>query len=257
MKRHFIQQGRFATTQWHMVKQATEAPDLERMEALNDLLRRYVPAMVEYIKRRFHFSVNEAEDLVQQFVADRVLLKNVLAKATQERGKFRTFLMVSIQHFTFDMLRREKSLKRRPLNGFVSMDDIDANVFVEDSEREQSIFDEGFARQLIAEAVHRTHSKCVDKGKLEIWEILHARVLAPHLEGIPPEGYDSLVDDLGLSHPVEAQNKLATGKRIFRRCFRQVVEEFSDSVEDFDEEWAYFSKFFESIRQGDKVKCVS
>ena len=257
MKRQFIQQGRFATTQWHMVKQATEAPDLERMEALNDLLRRYVPAMVEYIKRRFHFSVNEAEDLVQQFVADRVLLKNALAKATPVRGKFRTFLMVSIQHFAFDVLRREKSLKRRPSNGFVSMDEVEANVFAEDCEVEQCVFDDGFARQVIAEAVHRTHSKCVDKGKMEIWEILHARVLAPHLEGIPPEGYASLVDDLGLRDSMEAQNKLATGKRIFRRCFRQVVEEFSDSVEDFDEEWTYFSKFFETMQPDAKVNCVT
>ena len=55
MKRQPIQQGRFQTTQWHVVRQATEAPDLERMEALDHLLRRYGPALVEYVKRRFHF----------------------------------------------------------------------------------------------------------------------------------------------------------------------------------------------------------
>lgn len=257
MKRHNIQQGRFATTQWHVVKQATEAPDLERLEALNDLMRRYVPAMVEYIRRRFDCPINEAEDFAQQFVADRVLLKNVLSKASQSRGKFRTFLMVSIQHFVLDAFRREKSLKRRPPNGFVSVERIDAEHVMEDASSDQRLFDDGFARQVIAEAIHRTHARCIAKEQLEIWEILYARILAPHLEDEMPEDYASLVKALGLRHCAEAQNKLATGKRIFRRCFQDVVEEFSDSQQDFDEEWHYFSQFFDPCRQGIHTHCVS
>ena len=116
-----MQQGHSAAIQWHVIRQATEAPDLERLEALETLLRRYGPALIEYIKRRFRFKYSDAEDILQQFVADRVLIKTTLAQACQIRGKFQTFLMLSIQHFVCVQFRKQQSQKRCPPNGFVSL----------------------------------------------------------------------------------------------------------------------------------------
>lgn len=235
----------FATTQWNVVKQAAEAPDIARTEALNRLLRSYGPAMIEYVKHRFVLSESEAEDMIQQFVADLVLVKNAFARANQSRGKFRTFLMTSIQHFVCDQLRRQKAQKRYPSNGFVSVEETNIADLTSNSSLDQELFDDGFIRQIVAEAIHRTHEYCVARGQSEIWEILYARVLAPHLDDTEPEDYDRLVSELGLRDNTEAQNKLASGKSIFKRCFKSVIEEFSSSAQEFEEEWQYFSRFFD------------
>ena len=246
MKRQRISQRTFATTQWHVVKQSTEGSDSKRQEALNQICAQYFPAMVEYVQRQFSISEEEAQDMVQQFITDRVLVKNSLAQAEPSKGRFRTFIMKSIKHFVFDQLRRQSTQKRRPPNGFVSLDDTKRDTMPEDEPDEQKVFDQGFVRQIIGEAIHRTQEECVRKNQTEIWEILYERVLIPHLEETPPEPYDTLVRELGLRNRAEAQNKLATGKRMFQRCFRGVIEEFTDSAEEFEEEWHYLSRFFAS-----------
>jgi len=69
------------------------------------------------------------------------------------------------------------------------------------------------------------------------------------LEETRPESYDTLIRELGLRDRAEAQNKLATGKRIFQRCFKEVIEEFTETKEEFEEEWTYLSGFFSSSSQ--------
>ena len=256
MKRQRIHHGTFATTQWHVVRQATEGSDRQRVEALNHICGRYVPAMVEYVKRQFHIAEEQAEDMVQQFVADRMLAKDMLAQAVKTKGRFRTFLMTSIRHFVCDQIRRESSLKRCPPNGVVPLEEVQSENTAVLEQEEQRVFDQGFVRQIIGEAIHRTHDQCVEKKQTDIWEILHERVLAPHIEEVQPESYDILVAELGLRNRAEAQNKLATGKRIFQRCFRQVIEEFTESKEEFEEEWCYLSRFFTPNLQEQPSKNV-
>lgn len=249
MKRQRISQGTFATTQWQVVRQTTEGPDWKRVEALNQICGRYVPAMVEYVKHQFHLTEEEAEDMVQQFVTDRVVLKNSLAQASESKGRFRSFLMRAIKHFVYDQFRRQLSQKRRPPGGFVSLDEVPTDQMSDDDTEDQRVFDQGFVRQIIGEAIHRTHEACVRKNKTISWEILYERVLIPHLEQTRPESYDTLIRELGLRDRAEAQNKLATGKRIFQRCFKEVIEEFTETKEEFEEEWTYLSGFFTSRSQ--------
>ncbi len=256
MKRQRIHQGYFATTQWHVVRQSTEGPDWKRVEALNQICARYGPALTEFVKRQFQLPEPEAEELVQQFVTDRVLAKNLLQMATPSKGKFRTFLMTSMKHFVLDQFRRQNSDKRRPPNGFVPMDELQNETMVNSGPDDQKTFDESFVRQIIAESIHRTHEYCISKGQQEIWEILYERVLIPHLEERDPVEYDTLVEELKLRNRAEAQNKLATGKRTFQRCFREVIMEFTASAEEFEEEWAYLSRFFSESRQESKSAYV-
>ncbi len=249
MKRQLLEQGRFATTQWQMVRQASDCADDERIEALDQLLRTYCPALIEYLKRQYRLPEDRAEDVVQGFVTDQVLIKNLLSKASQDRGRFRTFLLNSIQRYTNDRIRRDKALKRRPANGFTSLTDGQAETLEAPPSDSQHTFDDIFARQVIAEAIQRTHQRCLSEKRMEIWEILHARIFSPLLEDIPTRSYDELVAELGLRNSGEAQNRLASGKRMFKRYFRAVVEEFAADEQELEEELAYLRKFFRSDTQ--------
>ena len=211
----------------------------ERLEALEFLVRRYRPALVEFVRNQYRLKIDRAEDLVHGYVSDRVLKKRLFATAKESKGKFRTFLLKTIQSYIRDEMRRDSALRRRPPNGFSPLEELDeAQLPTIDSGYSEETFNVSFARQVIGEAIHRTHHICTEKQRTEVWEILYARVIGPHLEGIPAQDYGTLTAELNLSSKAEAHNRLATGKRIFQRCFRQVIEEYaydeSELIEEID-----------------------
>src|SRR4051812_38640775 len=87
----------FPMTQWSLVARAGQPP-AEARAALDVLLRRYAPALRAHLllDRRMSGDRSKAEDVLQGFVADKVLERNLIALADRERGRFRTFLLAAL-----------------------------------------------------------------------------------------------------------------------------------------------------------------
>jgi len=73
-----------------------------------------------YIRRR-GFSLEDAQDLTQEFFA-RLLRKNYPAQADRAKGKFRSFLLITLNHFLADEFDRASTLKRGGGQVFISLD---------------------------------------------------------------------------------------------------------------------------------------
>src|SRR5882762_7480527 len=86
----------FATTHWSIVLSAadTSAPDAQ--ESLEKLCRTYWYPLYAYVRRKGH-SIHDAQDLTQEFFAR--LLKDKLVSQFRGEGKFRSFLLASLEHF--------------------------------------------------------------------------------------------------------------------------------------------------------------
>ena len=91
--------ARFGTTHWSMVLQAGEGAD----DALLKLCRIYWPPLYAYIRRRGH-AVHEAQDLTQAFFA-RILENRALGGVAPSKGRFRSFLLVSLKNFLEKIVR--------------------------------------------------------------------------------------------------------------------------------------------------------
>jgi len=65
--------------------------------ALETLCRTYWYPLYAYVRRQGH-SPPDAQDLTQEFFA-RLLQKDYLKAAAQEKGRFRTFLIVALKRF--------------------------------------------------------------------------------------------------------------------------------------------------------------
>ncbi len=78
--------------------------------ALADLCQRYWFPLYLYVRRRVN-NVEEARDLTQEFFA-RLLEKNTVARADPGRGKFRSFLLASLQHFLDNEWHKARAQKR-------------------------------------------------------------------------------------------------------------------------------------------------
>jgi RNA polymerase sigma-70 factor (ECF subfamily) len=102
--------GRFQTTHWSVVACAGGPTAAASRQALTRLCELYWPPVHAYIRRRVETD-DQARDLTQAFFAI-FLEKNYVRDADPSRGRFRGFLLASVQHFLSNDRDRTRALKR-------------------------------------------------------------------------------------------------------------------------------------------------
>jgi RNA polymerase sigma-70 factor (ECF subfamily) len=111
----------FPTTHWSVVLAAGQQPSPQADAALEKLCRAYWYPLDAYIRRR-GYSPEDAQDLTQEFFA-RLLQKNYPAQADRTKGKFRSFLLLRLNHFLADEYDKAMTQKRGGEQVFVSLDE--------------------------------------------------------------------------------------------------------------------------------------
>src|SRR6266571_5519589 len=100
----------FATTHWSVVLTAGHSNSPQAAAALEKLCRLYWYPLYAYVRRKGH-SPQDAEDLTQAFFAH-FLERNYVARASRQRGRFRSFLLTSLQNFLAHEWERARAVKR-------------------------------------------------------------------------------------------------------------------------------------------------
>ena len=84
------QSNNLQTTSWTNIRNASETSPGQR-PALDELLRRYWQVLWAHLVYKKKISPAKAEDLVQSFIQEKILERNLLKVANPQRGKFRIF----------------------------------------------------------------------------------------------------------------------------------------------------------------------
>jgi RNA polymerase sigma factor (sigma-70 family) len=223
------QTGVFATTHWSVVLSAGGDSSRAAQEALEQLCRTYWYPLYAYVRRR-GYAPHDAEDLTQSFFA-RLLEKDYLARADRERGRFRTFLLASLNYFLsdeWDKSRREKRGGGRPLISF------DA-VAAEDRYRLEpvdpldpaKIFERRWVTTLMSAVLNRLEQEYRETGRQELFS-----VLKDFLAG--DRGQRSYAD-VGRQFQL-TENAVKQAVHRLRRRYRQLFrEEIAQTVADAGE----------------------
>ena len=222
----------FPSTHWSMVALVGNDRGGKR-EALEQLLLRYLPALKAHLVFRMRLSQDQAEDVLQSFVTEKVLEREFIQKADRSRGKFRTFLLTALDRFAIDCWRRDQVRKERSSAG--------AAIDIYEHEapsptRDGDVFDVAWAREVLGHVLRRMHSDCEESGRSDIWGVFEGRVLAPALQGKAPVSYQEMASRYAIQSPLKAANMLTTAKRTFRRCLYEAVREYVHSEKDVEAE---------------------
>lgn len=110
----------FATTHWSVVVAAGQTTAPGAREALEKLCRTYWFPIYACVRRKGR-SPDDAQDLTQEFFA-RLLEKNYLKLADRQRGRFRSFLLVALDHFLVNDWRQASAEKRGAGRPVLSLD---------------------------------------------------------------------------------------------------------------------------------------
>src|SRR5512136_1729508 len=98
----------FPATQWTVVLAAGGTPSPESAAALERLCGSYWYPLYAFV-RRSGYSPEDAEDLTQEFFA-RLLDHNWVAHADRHKGRFRSFLLMTMKRFLAKEWNRAKAI---------------------------------------------------------------------------------------------------------------------------------------------------
>jgi DNA-directed RNA polymerase specialized sigma24 family protein len=225
----------FSTTIWSLVGRASHGNDEQQKQALDQLVRRYRPALCAHLIHRWNLQGHSAEDLLQQFLLNKIVEREILNKVVPRVGKFRYFLLRSLDRFCVSAFRHERT-RARFTHGAVPIDQ--AIEEAEEAAEPQNVYDVAWARQLLSSTIESMRNKCQSSGRLDVWDVCQGRLLDPLLHGAAPVPYDELVARHGLVSPGQAANLLVTAKRMFRKALRDLIAEYEPNEAMVDEEVA-------------------
>lgn len=216
----------FPTTGWSAVRRAGQEGSRGPREALGELLTRYLPALRAHLVHKKALPRDQIDDVLQAFVADKILEHNLLAAADRRQGKFRTLLLTALDRYIISHRRLENAQKRSAERA-VSLDDGRDVELASDEATPSHALDAAWACRVLEEAVHRMRRECRAAGRDDLWGVFETRVVEPALHGGKPLPYQQLVHQYRLSTYRQASNLVITGKRMFVRILRAVVSEYT------------------------------
>jgi len=225
----------FETTRWSVVRAAASTQPSQARQALEILCSTYWYPLYAYIRYRGN-SAEDAKDLIQEFFV-RFLEKDYLKDVDPAKGKFRSFLLASVNHFLSNERDHAKTLKRGGGVTFLPLDFAAAEErHVRGSAQDLSperLFDRAWALTLLESALARLRREYAESGKGA-----HFDRLKGALTGEDRVPYRELGVELGLS---EGAVKVAV-HRLRRRYRDLLLEEIAQTLtegESMDEEFQY------------------
>lgn len=206
--------ARFETTHWSIVLKAGQGAE----EALVKLCRVYWVPLYAYTRRRGH-SVHEAQDLTQGFFAH-VLENRGLANVAPYKGRFRSFLLVSLKHYLDNHWHKQRTLKRGGGQVFISWEELQPReretMEPSDQLSPEKLFDREWALTLLDRVVKQLEKECVAARKGDLFLKLRD-YLTGDCSGRP---YGEIAAELNMS---EGAVKVAVHR--LRRRFGELVRE--------------------------------
>jgi RNA polymerase sigma-70 factor (ECF subfamily) len=171
----------FAPTRWTVVLEAGRGDSPRAQDALAQLCQTYWYPLYAYVRRR-GYGPHDAEDLTQAFFA-RLLERNLVAEADRERGRFRTFLLVRLQHFLDDEWDRAEAEKRGGGQRTLSLDGMSAETRYRhepvDERSPEKLFEYRWAVTVLERVFERLRVEYEAQGKQALFgELKHCLIQA-------------------------------------------------------------------------------
>lgn len=230
----------FAVTRWSVVQRARDDSTL----ALNQLFTQYREPMVIYLVARGH-ARDHAEGFVQGFCVH-LLSRDFLANVAPDKGRFRTFLLNSLQNFVRDQLAMERAEKRGGGNQPDSLDETGPDgktllTVVSPGTSADQAFDKAWAQAVLRNSLRQLEAECDRSGHIDLFQAVEPVMFADETSS----SYRDIAERLNMT---EAAVKVAA-YRIRARLKNLIREEVLQTVaseNDLEEELRYLIRLFDT-----------
>lgn len=223
----------FATTQWSVVLRAVDPSSSQAANALEQLCRAYWYPLYAYVRRKGH-GPHEAQDLTQEFFT-RLLAGEGLATVDRSKGRFRSFLLASMNHLLANEYHRERAQKRGGGAAHFSLDALAAEerygVEPVDQLGPDKLFERRWAETLLDRVVARLREEWDGRERAQRFEDLKIFLL----DAKGAESFEEAARRLSTTVPTvkSAVQKL---RRRYRELFEEEIASTVARPEDIEDE---------------------
>ena len=221
----------FLTTRWSVILKAQDKSSPDSAAALEALCRTYWYPLYAYVRGTGR-SPEDAQDLTQEFFA-RLLAQDWLRVVLPEKGRFRTFLLVSMKRFLTNEWHRERAQKRGGGTALLSLDSAEAEhrFAAEPPLAPDQLFERRWAMTLLNESLERLQREFARSGRAKEFESLKEWLTAER-GSIP---YRDIAAPLGATEGA-ARVAVHRMRKQFRQLFRETIAETVEADADIDAE---------------------
>jgi RNA polymerase sigma factor (sigma-70 family) len=226
---------RFHTTRWSAVLLSAQSHTPGSQAALADLCRIYWYPIYAFVRRRGS-GPEDAQDLTQGFFLH-LLEHKALRQVSPVKGKFRSFLLASLQKYLSDQADSVRCLKRGGKTEFVPLDMKSAEdryrLTPIDFLTADKIFDARWAMTLLDEAMGRLSEECAAQGKASMFE-----TLKPFIDPINSKAafsYENVANTLRVSL-VSVRKLIFRLRKRYASILREEVAQTVSDPAEVDEE---------------------
>ena len=207
----------FATTQWSVVLAAQgRSPGAD--EALEKLCRTYWWPLYGFVRRN-GYTPEEAQDLTQGFFA-LLLERRDLDVVRREKGRLRSYLLVSLKNFLAKARRRELTLRRGEGRALVSLDELlareRADLEPADTLSADRIYERRWALTLLEQVLTRLESEYRAAGNAKLFDCLR----------------EFLSDDQGRRSQAEVAAQLGMTENAVKQAFHRLRQRYRQLLRD-------------------------
>jgi RNA polymerase sigma factor (sigma-70 family) len=227
--------GVFNTTHWSVVLTAGTLDSPEAFGALSHLSQTYWYPLYCCV-RRYGYSPQDAQDLTQAFFA-KLLENNQIALANPERGRFRTFLLRSLENFLKSQHRDATAQKRGGGRQLVSWDAQTAEDCYSSEPLSASpgaLFEKQWAGAMLETVLATVSREFATNSRQELFQVLE-----PHLWGDDTSTpYALIAENLNMT-VVAVRVTLHRLRQRFHDLLRAEIANTVENPADVDDELRY------------------
>ncbi len=219
---------------WTVIRDARN----QKTQVANTIIQKYRPPVLAFIRQKgFHDA--DVEDIAQEtfltLVRDEVLLK-----ADEKKGKFRSLILSLVRHTISNRLRHENRQKRGGGLKHLRMDaapDDSAVMPVEEflaDQQDDSTFDTLWVQNLVQVGMVRLKKECAKKKTLyfEALELYSSKGMS----------YDEIAEKLDGSRS-DIKNYIHQGRGRLKKLLLEEVQSYSSSPKEYEEEVRYLLQY--------------
>jgi RNA polymerase sigma factor (sigma-70 family) len=235
--------GHFVTTHWSAVVRAGQSDAPIAHEALSELCRTYWYPLYGFIRSR-GCDPPQAEDLTQEFF-QRLLEKNYVADARQEKGKFRTFLLTALKRFLANEWDRQHAQKRGGFQTAIEIDQATAesrlNPELAQPSTPETVFERQWAMTLLERVMKQLQEEYSATGRAKLFEHLRGCLA----KGESTRSYAEIAAQLNLNEPA-VRTAIHRMRARYRELLRQEIGATVSSPQEIEEELRHLFSTFNS-----------
>jgi len=220
----------FPTTRWSMIRTAADSDSARHRQSLEHLAGIYWRPVYSYFRVKWSASDEKAKDLTQDFFAA-LCEKDFLQELSPEKGRFRSYVMTSLDNFVRAAHRYQSRLKRGGNALHFPMEWTSVEPMT--GETPERLFQREWARSILHEGLAEMQKQYQESSSATAFALFMARDVNPVCDA--DTSYEGLAKQFALS-VTDVTNLLFKARKKLRELVLSKVRDTVSSEKEAEDE---------------------